>query len=73
MNSKLILRALPAGWTGRLWAGGVTDRLYLQFDGKDAGYITELDDGALCTCMHVVEKHRETIRLILRALRGGNR
>ena len=66
MTEEQLQRVQAAGFTVRKWAGRET-RYYLKYDGREAGYLLDSDDGSTGSCRHV------TVRAgsVAKALRGS--
>lgn len=43
--------ALFPHWTGKVWFKGSVCRVYLRFDGKQAGYLSIFEDGSVRTSL----------------------
>ena len=55
MNANTqIAAAQSAGFTARLHAA--SGRVYVKYDGKDAGYLVPSDDGSTGTCSNVTRR-----------------
>lgn len=64
MNIEAVKVALGQAWTVKEWRGA---RLYLTYDGRDAGYLVNGDSGYTGTCRNVKVRQGTVAEALRRA------
>jgi hypothetical protein len=64
MNTEAVKAALGSSWTVKEWKGC---RLYLTYDGRDAGYLVAGDSGVTGTCRNVKVRQGTVAEALRRA------